>query len=86
MTDIKIFNDNVHLSTFAYIDKGDIWTKNDNQISPMKQMFDSKTQFLRVAFGQSSILRCSSIRIKQSNVADGFAHTFTDIKFLIRSS
>ena len=52
----------------------------------MKQMFDSKTQFLRVAFGQSSILRCSSIRTKQSNVADGFAHTFSDIKYLIRSS
>ena len=82
----KVFNDNVHLSTFAYIDRGDIWTKNGNQISPMKQMFDSKTQFLRVAFGQSSILRCSSIRIKQSNVSDGFAHTFSDIKYLIRSS
>lgn len=82
----KIFNDNIHLSTFAYIDKGDIWTKNGNHISPMKQMFDSKTQFLRVAFGQSSILRCSSIRVKQSNVSDGFAHTFSDIKYLIRSS
>tara|TARA_X000000950_G_C13850128_1_gene634107 strand:- start:470 stop:1735 length:1266 start_codon:yes stop_codon:yes gene_type:complete len=82
----KVFSDNVHLSTFAYIDKGDIWTKNGNQISPIKQMFDGNTQFLRVAFGQSSILRSSSIRIRKSNVSDGFAYTFSDIKYLIRSS
>ena len=82
----KVFNDNLHLSTFAYLDKGDIWTKDGDQISPIKKMFDAKTQFLRLAIGQSAILRCSSIRTKKSNVADGFAHTFSDIKYLIRSS
>lgn len=82
----KVFNDNIHLSTFAYIDKGDIWIKNGDQISPMKQMFDANTQFLRVAFGQSSILRCSAIRTKESNISDGFANTFNDIEYLIRFS
>jgi glycosyltransferase involved in cell wall biosynthesis len=80
----KIFNDNIHFSTFAFVDKGDIWTRSHSRIMPLKEMFDTKTQFLRVAFGQSSILRCSTIRLHKSNAADGFAHTFRNIKYLIR--
>jgi hypothetical protein len=80
----KIFMDNIHFSTFAYIDKGDIWTSNNKKIKPLKEMFDVNTQFLRVVFGQSSILRCSTIRLNKSNASDGFAHTFNNTKFLIR--
>ena len=47
-------------------------------------MFDSNTQFLRIAFGQSSVLRSSTIRINKSNTEDGFAHTFNSIEYLIR--
>jgi len=80
----KIFTDNIHFSTFAFLDKGDIWTSNNKKIKPLKEMFDSNTQFLRVAFGQSSIIRCSTIRIHKSNASNGFANTFKNIKFLIR--
>lgn len=80
----KIFKDNIHFSTFAYIDKGDIWTNNNNKIKPLKEMFDNNTQFLRLVFGQSSILRCSTIRLEKSNASDGFANTFKNIKYLIR--
>ena len=80
----KIFKDNIHFSTFAYLDKGDIWTSNNNEIKPLRAMFDSNMQFLRLSFGQSSILRCSTIRINKSNASDGFAHTFNDIKYLMR--
>ena len=47
-------------------------------------MFDSKTQFLRLAFGQGSIIRCSTIRINKSKASDGFANTFKKIKYLVR--
>tara|TARA_B000000475_G_scaffold262260_1_gene247656 strand:+ start:1396 stop:2652 length:1257 start_codon:yes stop_codon:yes gene_type:complete len=80
----KIFMDNVHFSSFAYIDKGEVWAKRSNSISPLKDMFDSKTQFLRIAFGQGSILRASTIRTKNSNTDDGFAHTFKSLNYLIR--
>jgi glycosyltransferase involved in cell wall biosynthesis len=80
----KIFKDNIHFSTFAYLDKGDIWTSDNKKIKPLREMFDSKMQFLRLSFGQSSILRCSTIRINKSNASDGFAHTFNDIKYLMR--
>jgi glycosyltransferase involved in cell wall biosynthesis len=80
----KVFQNNIHLSAFAYIDKGDIWTNDGDKIKPIKDMFDSSTQFLRVAFGQGSIIRASSIRINKSIASDGFANTFKDIKFLIR--
>jgi len=80
----KIFMDNIHFSTFAYLDKGDIWTSDNKKIKPLREMFDINTQFLRVVFGQSSILRCSTIRLNKSNASDGFAHTFNNIKFLIR--
>ena len=81
----KIFNDNLHFSSFALEDKGDIWAKNGHKISPLKEMHDSKTRFLRVAFGQGSILRSSAIRKNKSNPADGFVHTFSDINYLIRA-
>lgn len=80
----KIFKDNIHFSTFAYLDKGDIWTSMDKKIMPLKNMFDQNTQFLRLAIGQSGILRCSTIRIHQSNASDGFTHIFEDMKHLIR--
>ena len=80
----KFFMDNVHFSSFAYIDKGEVWAKRSNSISPLKDMFDSKTQFLRIAFGQGSILRASTIRTKNSNTDDGFAHTFKSLNYLIR--
>ena len=80
----KIFQDNVHFSAFAYLEKGDIWASQDKKITPIKKMFDSNTQFLRVTFGQSSIIRCSTIRLNQSNAADGFANIFKDMRFLIR--
>lgn len=80
----KIFNDNLHFSAFAYKDRGDIWAKNGQMISPLKEMHDPKTTFLRVAFGQGSILRASSIRINKSNPQDGYFHTFNNINYLIR--
>ena len=80
----KIFNENLHFSAFAYEDRGDIWAKNGNIISPLKEMHDPKTRFLRVAFGQGSILRASSIRINKSNPEDGFYNTFNNINYLIR--
>ena len=82
----KIFQDNIHFSTFAFLDKGDIWSRVNNKISPIKDMFDLDTQFLRVTFGQSSILRCSTIRTNQSNASDGFAHSFKEMKYLIRDN
>ena len=80
----KIFNENFHFSSFALQDKGNIWMRNGQKISPLKNMHDPKTQFLRVAFGQGSILRVSAIRIKKSNPPDGFVHTFDDINYLVR--
>lgn len=80
----KIFQDNIHFSTFAFVDNGDIWRSSNNKIKPLKEMFDSKTQFLRLAFGQGSIIRCSTIRINKSKASDGFAHTFKKIKYLVR--
>jgi len=80
----KIFQDNIHFSTFAFVDNGDIWSSSNNKIKPLKEMFDSKTQFLRLAFGQGSIIRCSTIRINKSKASDGFANTFKKIKYLVR--
>lgn len=80
----KIFSENIHFCAFALEDKGDIWAKNGENITPLKEMHNPSTRFLRVAFGQGSILRSSSIRINKSNPPDGFVHTFKDIKFLIR--
>ncbi len=80
----KIFKDNIHFSTFAYLDKGDIWTSVDRKITPLKNMFDRNTEFLRLTIGQSAILRCSTIRIDQSNATDGFTHIFKNMKYLIR--
>lgn len=80
----KIFDENFHFASFALQDKGDVWVRNGKRISPLKEMHDSKTQFLRVAFGQGSILRTSAIRMEKSNPSDGFVYTFNDIKFLIR--
>ena len=80
----KIFKDNIHFSTFAYLDKGDIWISVDKKITPLKNMFDRNTEFLRLAIGQSAILRCSTIRINQSNATDGFTHIFKNMKYLIR--
>jgi glycosyltransferase involved in cell wall biosynthesis len=80
----KIFNGNLKFSSFALQDKGDIWVRNGQRISPLKEMHDPKTQFLRVAFGQGSILRASAIRMQKSNPSDGFVHTFNDINYLIR--
>lgn len=80
----KIFNENLHFSSFALEDKGDIWARNGQKISPLKDMHDPKTSFLRVAFGQGSILRSSAIRIDKSNPPDGYVHTFNDIDYLIR--
>ena len=81
---IKVFSENIHFSSFALQDKGDIWVRNGQKIAPLKEMHDSKTQFLRVAFGQGSILRASAIRVDKSNPSDGFVHTFDDINYLIR--
>ena len=80
----KIFNEHLHFSSFALEDKGDIWAKNGQNIFPLKEMHDPNTRFLRVAFGQGSILRSSSIRIDKSNPQDGFVHTFKDLNYLIR--
>ena len=80
----KVFSDGIHFSSFAYLDKGEVWARKSENITPLKDMFDSKTQFLRIAFGQGSILRTSTIRTKKSNANDGFAHTFDNIKYLIR--
>ena len=46
----RIFQDNIHLSAFAYIDKGDIWTTDGKKITPLRSMFDPSTKFLRVTF------------------------------------
>ena len=80
----KVFTNNVNFSSFAFIDRGEVWTKRNGSIAPLKKMFDSKTQFLRIAFGQSSILRASAIRTKKSETKNGFAFTFKDLKYLIR--
>ena len=80
----KIFTDGIHFSSFAYLDKGEVWARKSGNITPLKDMFDSKTQFLRIAFGQGSILRASTIRTKNSNTDDGFAHTFKSLNYLIR--
>ena len=80
----KVFSENFHFSSFALQDKGNVWVRNGQKIAPLKEMHDSKTQFLRVAFGQGSILRASAIRIEKSNPSDGFVHTFNDINYLIR--
>ena len=80
----KIFTDGIHFSSFAYLDKGEVWARKSGNITPLKDMFDSKTQFLRIAFGQGSILRASTIRTNKSNANDGFAYTFDNIKYLIR--
>ncbi len=80
----KVFLDNIHFSAFAYLDKGEVWARKSKRIIPLKDMFDSNTQFLRIAFGQSSVLRSSTIRINKSNTEDGFAHTFNSIEYLIR--
>ena len=80
----KIFTDGIHFSSFAYLDKGEVWARKSGNITPLKDMFDSRTQFLRIAFGQGSILRASTIRTNKSNASDGFAYTFDNIKYLIR--
>ena len=74
----------MNFSAFAYLDKGEVWARKSKRIIPLKDMFDSNTQFLRIAFGQSSVLRSSTIRINKSNTEDGFAHTFNSIEYLIR--
>ena len=80
----SVFSKNIHLSTFGYVDKGDIWISNNKKMTKIGKMFDKETQFVRVAFGQGAVMRTSSIRTKKSDPSDGFVHMFKDIKYLIR--
>ena len=80
----KVFSENLHFSSFALMDKGNVWVRSGEKVSPLKDTYDSKTQFLRVAFGQGSVLRASAIRMQKSNPTDGFVHTVDDINYLVR--
>lgn len=81
---IRVFEDNIPFSCFAYEDLGDIWLEKENDVKPLKEIFDENAKFLRVTFGQSSVIRASSIRKKDFSLGSGFAHKFNDIDFLIR--
>ena len=80
----RVFGDNIPFSCFAYEDLGDIWLERDSDVKPLKDIFDDRAKFLRVTFGQSSVIRASSIRKKDFSLGSGFAHKFNDIDFLLR--
>lgn len=79
-----VFLENTSLSTFGFIDKGDIWMLRDKKITKVRKMFDKDTSFVRIVFGQGAVIRTSSIRLKKSDPKDAFTHTFKDISYLIR--
>tara|TARA_B100001057_G_scaffold473194_1_gene537329 strand:+ start:1636 stop:2898 length:1263 start_codon:yes stop_codon:yes gene_type:complete len=80
----KVFHYNYPFSAFAFEDKGDILFKYEDEIKPLKNMFDTNATFYRISFGQSTIMRTSKIKKFIGYEDGGYVVPFYDLRNLLR--